>query len=171
MSEPAIAITAVDPAQIPATLEFVMLARAQIFPMLDPTAMPADLAAFEQVYLNGPDGHFLLARAGEQIIAAIGYLPYDQRFAQLDYQGRRTVEIVRLFVDPAFRSAGLASRLFQVLSEHAQQQGVEVLYLHTHPFLPGAIAFWEKHGFTITDVEDDPLWYTTHMEKALDERH
>ncbi|MCQ9422247.1 GNAT family N-acetyltransferase [Pseudomonas sp. LJDD11] len=171
MSEPAILITAVEQADIAATLAFVMQARAQIFPMLDPAAIPSDLAGFEQVYLNGPDGHFLIARAAGQIVAAIGYLPYDQRFAQLDYQGRRTVEIVRLFVEPAFRSAGLAGRLFRALSEHAQRQGVEVLYLHTHPFLPGAIAFWEKHGFTITDVEDDPLWHTTHMEKALDERH
>ncbi|MCO8161269.1 GNAT family N-acetyltransferase [Pseudomonas sp. 21LCFQ010] len=170
MSALAIPITAAAHADIPATLAFVMRARAQIFPMLDPAAMPADLAGFEQVYIDGPDGHFLIARADEQIVAAIGYLPYDHRFAQLDYQGRRTVEIVRLFVEPAFRSAGLASRLFRALSEHAQQQGVEVLYLHTHPFLAGAIAFWEKHGFTITDVEDDPLWHTTHMEKALDER-
>jgi hypothetical protein len=39
-----------------------------------------------------------------------------------------------------------------------------VLYLHTHPFLPGALGFWERQGFRIVDVESDPVWRTTHME-------
>lgn len=154
-----------------AILDFVLRARAQIFPMLDPDVLPADLAAFEQVYVNGDDGHFLIARDNQQIIAAVGYVPYDHRFPQLDYQGRKTVEIVRLFVDPAWRNAGLASRLFQALREHAQLNAVEVLYLHTHPFLPGAIGFWEKHGFVTVDIESDPVWQTTHMEHVLHEQH
>ncbi|MBD8493108.1 GNAT family N-acetyltransferase [Pseudomonas syringae] len=158
------------PADIAAILAFVMHARAQIFPMLDPDALPADLADFEQVYLNDADGHFLIAKVHGQIVAAIGYLPYDHRFAQLDYRGRKTVEIVRLFVDPAWRSAGLAGRLFQALCEQARATAVDVLYLHTHPFLPGAIRFWEKHGFVTVDVESDPVWQTTHMEKVLDEQ-
>ncbi|MGY2436705.1 GNAT family N-acetyltransferase, partial [Escherichia coli] len=52
----------------------------------------------------------------------------------------------------------LAGRLFQALKMLAREQGVERLYLHTHPFLPGAIEFWQRQGFVIVDVEDDPLW-------------
>jgi len=49
----------------------------------------------------------------------------------------------------------------------AEQAGVECLYLHTHPFLPGAIAFWERQGFVVIDVEQDPVWQTTHMQLTL----
>lgn len=169
MSEPAIHITAVSQAEVPATVAFVMRARATLFPMLDPAVLPDDLARFAAVYQQGGDACFLIARQAGEIVAAIGYLPYDHRFAQLDYRGQRTVEVLRLFVEPAWRGAGLASRLFEALAEKARKQGIETLYLHTHPFLPGAIAFWQRHGFTVVDVENDPVWQTTHMEKRLDE--
>lgn len=163
MTQPPIHITPVPPAQIPDTVQFVMSARAMIFPMLDATVLPADLRDFGEVYLTNPLGQFLIARQGEAIVGAIGYLPYDHRFAQLDYAGKKVVEVVRLFVSPQCRGAGLAGRLYNALKAHAQQAGVQVLYLHTHPFLPGAIPFWEKHGFTIVDIETDPVWQTTHM--------
>jgi GNAT superfamily N-acetyltransferase len=83
------------------------------------------------------------------LVAGIGYLPYDHRFAQLDYRARRTVEVVRLFVVPEYRRHGLARRCLRRCAA-AQRAGVEWLYLHTHPFLPGAIRFWEGQGL--------PLW-------------
>ncbi len=162
-----ITITEVHPADIPQTVDFVMRARAEIFPLLDTVTVPPDLAGFEQAYLSGKDGKFLIARCDERIIAAVGYLPYDHRFPQLDYTGRRTVEVVRLYVTPEFRGDGLASQLCQALWTHADEGAIEVLYLHTHPFLPGAIRFWEKRGFAVTDVENDPVWNTTHMERVL----
>ncbi|MCD5996261.1 GNAT family N-acetyltransferase [Pseudomonas sp. CDFA 602] len=159
-----IRFTEVLPSEIEQTVEFVMSARAEIFPLLDAAVVPADLAGFERVFIEGQDGKFLIARHDGRIIAAVGYLPYDHRFAQLDYAGRRTVEIVRLYVLPSYRGDGLASRLCEALWAHADAEGVEVLYLHTHPFLPGAIRFWEKQGFCVIDVENDPVWQTTHME-------
>lgn len=164
-------IQEVTRAEIPETIDFAMRARAEVFPMLDGTVFPADLAAFEQVYLNGGRGKFLTARHDGKIIATVGYLPFDHRFPQLDYTGRDTVEIVRLYVMPQFRGDGLASRLCEALWAHAEASGIEVLYLHTHPFLPGAIRFWEKQGFAVTDVETDPVWKTTHMECVPDRRH
>ena len=143
---------------------FVDQARRELFPQLIDAPLPADLARFERTYVTGP-GCFLVARDQEQLVAAIGYLPYDHRFAQLDYHARHTVEIVRLFVHPRYRRGGLAARLFEALCQQARAAGVECLYLHTHPFLPGAIAFWERQGFEIVDVEDDPVWHTTHMSR------
>lgn len=145
---------------------FVMAARAEIFPMLDSHVLPDDLQRFAETYL-GEAGSFWLARCAGEVVAAVGYLPYDHRFAQLDYRGVRTVEIVRLFVAPAMRRTGLAARLFRHLREHAVSQGVEMLYLHTHPFLPGAVRFWERQDFEVLDVEADPVWQTTHMQLAL----
>ncbi|WP_287815146.1 GNAT family N-acetyltransferase [Pseudomonas sp.] len=148
---------------IPSVCEYVMTARAHLFPMLDATVMPADLANFAQVYGPGSQGRFLLATQADEIIGAIGYLPYDHRFAQLDYRGLKTVEVVRLYVSPGHRGQGLARRLYEALKALAQADQVQVLYLHTHPFLPGAIEFWHKQGFVTVDTEDDPVWRTTHM--------
>ncbi|MHC6225211.1 GNAT family N-acetyltransferase [Pseudomonas sp. X10] len=145
---------------------FVNDARRELFPMLANAPMPDDLARFREVYVEG-GGCFLVARDQGQLIAAIGYLPYDHRFAQLDYRDRRVVEVVRLFVLPRYRRGGLAAALFTALREQAKRQGIECLYLHTHPFLPGAVAFWQKQGFEVVDVEDDPLWRTTHMQLML----
>lgn len=159
-------IHAVTVTDIPQVLTFVLQARAELFPKLSEAAMPDDLAQFESTYLEG-DGQFLIARADDQIVAAIGYLPYDGRFPRLNYQGVKTVEIVRLFVRPAFRRFGLAGRLYRALEALAQADGVEVAYLHTHPFLPGAIDFWRRQGFEIIDIEADPVWQTTHMQRRL----
>ena len=153
-------------ADIPEVLRFVLQARAELFPKLSATGMPADLAQFEAIYLHG-DGRFLIARDEGQIVAAIGYLPYDKRFPQLDYQGRKTVEVVRLFVLPAFRRFGLAGELYRALEAQAKADRVAVMYLHTHPFLPGAIDFWLRQGFEVVDVDTDPVWRTTHMQRAL----
>lgn len=149
--------------EIPEVLAFVLQARAELFAKLSAAGVPDDLANFNEVYLEG-EGQFLIARDQGRIIAAIGYLPYDHRFEHLDYRGLRVVEVVRLFVLPAFRRTGLASQLYQALKALAVQARVEVIYLHTHPFLPGAIDFWRKRGFQVIDVEADPVWQTTHME-------
>lgn len=85
----------------------------------------------------------------------------------MDYQGHKTVEVVRLFVLPAFRRCGLARELYRALEAMARTEGVEVMYLHTHPFLPGAIDFWLRQGFAVVDVEADPVWQTTHMQRFL----
>ncbi|MHA4979820.1 GNAT family N-acetyltransferase [Pseudomonas extremorientalis] len=159
-------VQVVTAGDIPDVLDFVVQARAELFPKLGTTGLPADLAQFEASYLHG-DGRFLIVRQQGQVVAAIGYLPYDGRFPQLDYQGRKTVEVVRLFVVPGFRRFGLARQLYRALEALAQADGVEVMYLHTHRFLPGAIEFWVRQGFEVVDVEADPVWRTTHMQRSL----
>ncbi|NWE91705.1 GNAT family N-acetyltransferase [Pseudomonas reactans] len=144
-------------------MAFTLQARAELFPKLSASGLPADLAHFESTYLQG-DGEFLIARHAGKIVAAIGYLPYDQRFPQLDFHAIKTVEVVRLFVLAAFRRGGLAGELYRALKALARQNGVDALYLHTHPFLPGAIDFWVRQGFSVIDIEADPIWQTTHME-------
>ncbi|WP_172828193.1 GNAT family N-acetyltransferase [Pseudomonas fluorescens] len=159
-------IQAVSDADIPEVLNFVLAARAELFPKLSATGMPDDLARFAEVYLRG-EGRFLTARHEGKIVASIGYLPYDRRFPHLDYPERKVVEIVRLFVLPSQRRSGLAAALYRSLKDLAVADGVEVIYLHTHPFLPGAIEFWQRQGFAIIDVDADPVWQTTHMHNLM----
>ncbi len=109
----------------------------------------------------------MIVRKAGAIVAAIGYLPYDGRFPQLNYRGLNTVEVVRLYVLPAFRGFGLASKLYRALEAQARADEVQMMYLHTHPFLPGAIDFWRRQGFEVVDIESDPVWRTTHMQRRL----
>ncbi|WP_296258179.1 MULTISPECIES: GNAT family N-acetyltransferase [unclassified Pseudomonas] len=163
----AIQITDVQPADIPEVVGFVMQARKAMFPMLDPAALPDDLRHFQRTYLESEGGRFFIARLAGKLIGAVGYLPYDGRFAHLHFGARHVVEVVRLFVDPGVRRLGLAARLVALLKAAALSERVKVLYLHTHPFLPGAIAFWQRQGFDIVNTEDDPVWQTTHMQCLL----
>ena len=166
--DPQPVIQAASEADIPAILDFTLKARAELFPKLSASGTPDDLARFAEVYLHGA-GCFLIARHAGQIVASIGYLPYDRRFPQLVYPGLKVVEVVRLFVLPSQRRSGLAGALYRALKEHALANGVELIYLHTHPFLPGAIEFWQRQGFAIVQVDKDPVWQTTHMQSFMSE--
>ena len=153
---------------LPPVLSFLQHARAQMFAgRVDTAAMAPDLLDFERSY-TGHHGRMLAAYdANEGPIGTIAWRTYDQRFAQLDFSGKRVVEVVRLFVAPEHRRQGIADALFDALKKQAIEQGIEVLYLHTHPFLAGAQEFWQRHGFHIICQDADPEWQTIHMQCAL----
>lgn len=150
---------------------FLQAARLAMFPdRIDPQVTPPDINEFAATYVAGVAGlgAMLVARHAEAgIVGTVAYRAYDHRFPQLDYRGQCVVEVVRLFVRPAFRRSGLASRLFQMLRAHAERAGVAVMYLHTHPFLPGALEFWRGKGFRTLVEEEEPVWQTIHMECEL----
>jgi GNAT superfamily N-acetyltransferase len=166
-----VVISQATPEEIPAIVDFTKVARAEIFPMIDQTSHDVqtarELAQFQQKYIDDPDGAFLIARVDGAIAASIAYVAYDGRFPYLNLAPGRTVEVIRLYVDPGIRRAGLASRVFAALEKTAKEAGIEQLYLHTHPFLPGAAMFWERHGFSVIHVDDDPVWQTIHMKLGL----
>src|SRR5471032_920924 len=125
---------------IPAVLDFVLVARGELFPKLSAAGMPDDLARFEAVYVHG-DGQFLIARVDGRIVAAIGYVPYNGRFSQLNYQGLKTVEVVRLFVAPASRRFGLAGELYGALEAKARGEGWRWFTCILIRFLLGRLIF------------------------------
>ncbi|KEY72821.1 hypothetical protein S7711_04410 [Stachybotrys chartarum IBT 7711] len=167
-----VAITHAATAEIPAIVAFTKQARADMFPMIDTASHNAqtarELSTFQATYIDSPGGAFLTARVNGILAATIAYVAYDGRFPYLDLGTARVVEVVRLYVDPALRRMGLASQLFVALKDEARRAGIELLYLHTHPFLPGAVTFWERHGFSVIHIDEDPVWRTTHMKLPLD---
>ncbi|KAL4731791.1 hypothetical protein ACLX1H_000782 [Fusarium chlamydosporum] len=157
---------------IPELIDSITKARAEMFPFLDQTTSgelaQKELQNFKNNHIEHPLGAFVTARSQGRLIATIGYAPYDGRFPFLHLESDNVVEVVRLYVQPEWRRAGLASKLFDRLLETARLANVKQLYLHTHPFLPNAIGFWERNGFMIMSVEDDPVWQTTHMSRLLE---
>jgi GNAT superfamily N-acetyltransferase len=149
-------------------IDFVLQARKLLFPMLAHDTIPHDLLHFETTYLHNSQGCFLIAKnASDHIVACIGMKAYDHRFQRLNYQGGITSEVVKLFVDPAYRRIGLATELFAKLKIIALNRDIGRLYLHTHPFLTGAYEFWLHCGFQFTYQETDPIFQTIHMEMPL----
>lgn len=147
--------------------DFLQAARQAMFGDRVATSAPqADLRDFAAVYAS-PGGCMQAARdSSAAVVGSIAYRPYDGRFAHLDVPSADTVEVVRLFIAPAWRRRGLAGELFAHLKQHALQHGVQRMYLHTHPFLPGAQVFWQQQGFVVLHQDADPLWQTIHMQMA-----
>jgi GNAT superfamily N-acetyltransferase len=149
-------------------LPYVMEFRRQLYPLLDPLIIPKDLVNFEQNYLQSSTGAFLQARTkGGKLIGAIGMMPYDYRFPHLDIDKETTVEVARLFVDPEYRRTGIATRLFSELATIAKQKNIRRLYLHTHPFLPGAYNYWLQQGFELMKSCYEGTYPTFHMELMI----
>lgn len=159
--------------QIPAIVDFIIKAREDMFPFLDKSLNDQlathELSNFHKTYLDNPQGAFIIAQVSGRVIGSIGYRAYDGRFSHfcLEPDLDQVVEIVRLYVQPQFRRAGLASKLFATLLESAQRRGLKQLYLHTHPFLPSASGFWKCQGFSVIIEDDDPIWQTIHMIRLL----
>lgn len=164
-----IIISQVNNNQTSEVIDYVISCRKILFPTLDHTITPKDLKDFYNYYQSTSSiGVMLQARNSEnKLIGVIAMLPYDDRFEYLGKLGNITVEVARLFVDPMYRKTGVGSLLFQHLERIAKQRGIDKLYLHTHPFLEGALTFWEKQGFSLIDSKMESGFLTLHMIKSV----
>lgn len=130
-----------------------------------------DVMKIEEYYINPKRNNFFVAYSETgNILATIGIRSYDKDFPQFRhlYSNDTTSSIWRLFVDRRCRRCGLASKMFSVAENFANEQNYENIYLHTHKTLDGAIAFWSKMGFDVSlDSEDD--LETVHMDKQIHE--
>ncbi|MEZ2127470.1 MULTISPECIES: GNAT family N-acetyltransferase [unclassified Sinorhizobium] len=83
--------------------------------------------------------------------------------------GDSTAEIKRMFVDPAARGLGIASRLMDALEDRARAGRLSALRLETGIKQPEAIALYRKYGYVeigpFGNYQPDPL--SLFMEKRL----
>lgn len=142
-------------------IQFALASRQLLFPELYGACIPKDIEQFEQYYINSPLGCFMVVKDQARIIGTIAYRAYDGRFDLDVAQG--AAEVVKLFVLPEYRRQGIATQLCQLLFKHAEQHGIETLYLHTHPFLPAAEKFWCLQGFDMIKREWLKTYDTIHM--------
>jgi GNAT superfamily N-acetyltransferase len=130
-----------------------------------------DHATFKTTYSH-PSGRLLLASTPTTPIAGIiAYRKYDGRFnfPELTFDDNAdVVEVVRLFVNSELRGQGIATKLIKALVQQAREDGARTMYLHTHPFLPGAQYLWEKEGWRVVLKEEEEPWWTIHMRRELE---
>ncbi|HEY4152042.1 MAG TPA: GNAT family N-acetyltransferase [Pseudolysinimonas sp.] len=134
------------PAQAAMSSYFAELASR--FPTgFDPTGY---LAAEEY---NPPNGRFFLAMSGDEVMACGGVV----------WISGTTAEIKRMWVDPAWRGHGLATRLLAYLEQASLASGRATVRLDTNPVLLEAIAMYRKNGYRDTErYNDNPyagLWF------------
>jgi putative acetyltransferase len=65
------------------------------------------------------------------------------------------LEIKRLWTDPEFRGRGVASALISTALAHAAGSGVDTIRLSVWEWRTGAIALYERLGFTVTQSWDE----------------
>ena len=128
-----------------------------------------DIIKMEDYYINPERNNFFVAyfKSGE-IIGTIGIRAYDKDFSEFGslYSKDATSSIWRLFVDEEYRRCGLASKLFSIAENFANDADFEKIYLHTHKNLNGALEFWTKMGFVVVLDANDEL-ETVHMDKTI----
>lgn len=64
-------------------------------------------------------------------------------------------EVKRLWTDPAFRGNGIASSLVSAALAHSAENGVSTVRLSVWQWRTGAIALYERLGFTVAESWDE----------------
>jgi GNAT superfamily N-acetyltransferase len=120
----------------------------------DPGAALEDAPA----HYDPPDGAFVLARAGGEVVGC-GAL------ALLD---RETAEIKRMWVAPGSRGLGVGKRLLARLEAEARRAGRSRVVLDTNATLTEAVALYEAAGYVgIERYNDNPYaqrWFAKPLE-------
>lgn len=160
-------VKSVQKADYKQVIDFVMKMRMELFPMLNNDHLPPDLLHFDEFYIKNEKANFFAVyNEDNQVIGSIGVSPYDHRFE--DFQSiPNAAEIVKCYIDPGYRRLGIGTLLLKEAADFSRNAGYQTLYLHTHPFLPGALPFWKSQGYKEFYVDEDPVWNTIHMSKEL----
>lgn len=98
------------------------------------------------------------------LIGSITLSAYDHRIKPLEPllpQGK-IAEVGRCYIAPSHWRQGIATKLFHTALAAAHPYST--LYLHTHRFLPGGLAFWKRMGFE-TLLDEGGAWETVHMHR------
>lgn len=106
--------------------------------------------------LRPPHGTFFVAASDGAPVACGGVREFDG-----------TGEIKRMWVDPAWRGAGLGSRLLRHLEAEALRLGHTVVRLDTRDVLSEAIGMYERAGYERIDRYNDNPHATHFFRKEL----
>jgi GNAT superfamily N-acetyltransferase len=110
-------------------------------------------------YYFGEGSGLWLARVNDSVAGCIALRP----LASIPH----AAEIKRMYVQPARRGLGLASRLLDAVHAYAKSFGYQSLYLDSKDDLPVAHAFYKRHGYTECERYNTNPQATIFMRRAL----
>lgn len=162
-------IKAIEEKDVKNVQDFLMKQLQELFNSDGQEAVTDDVWGLSDTYVH-PERNQLWAAfdAKGKVLATIAICQYNGRIKLLEgrYDLSKTAEIGRCYVDETLRRQGIGAKLLQTAKTFSKEKGYEIIYLHTHHFLPGGFNFWQKNGFAI--VQDEGGTYQTiHMEKPL----
>lgn len=118
---------------------------------------PGDAATSDVAGMAPPRGGFLVARAGEEVVACGGVQPHTATVG----------EVKRMWVDPDWRGLGLGGRMLSALEDEARALGYPTVYLDTNGTLSEAIAMYRRAGYHSIDRYNDNPYAQHWFAKSL----
>ncbi len=115
-------------------------------------AIDTDAPAFDP-----PAGAFVLVRCGDAVAGCGAVQTLEPHIG----------EIKRMWIDPAWRSLGLARRLLEHLESIVAGLGHQIVRLDTNAVLAEAIAMYERAGYRSIDRYNDNPYAQRWFEKSL----
>ncbi|MFH2114690.1 MAG: GNAT family N-acetyltransferase [Spirochaetota bacterium] len=116
-----------------------------------------ELADFPGKY-RGPDGAFLVAKAGDRVVGCVGLRMMDSQIC----------EMKRLFVLDSHKGKGIGDALIHEIIIQARHLGYRRMRLDTLSIMSKAQSLYRRHGFVeIEQYTENPLPGAVFMEKDL----
>lgn len=104
-------------------------------------------------FFDRPNAAYFVAEIENQVVGGVGIYPT---------QGlpEGICELVKMYIDPAFRGKGIGQQLIAHASKFAKESGYQHIYLESMPELKKAVSIYEHLGFLHLD---QPLGNTGHF--------
>ena len=99
----------------------------------------ANRKAFAPYNISANITDVLIAYDGKAAVGCAGLKPYSETDA----------EVKRVWVEPAYRGHGIASRLMDEIEQKARQTGFRRVVLQTRPIMQDAVALYTKRGYAL----------------------
>lgn len=119
---------------------------------------PEHIHVLDIASLLQPEIYFLAAELDGTAIGCGGFL-----------RGGGYAELKRMYVDPAYRGQGIATRLLVALEDRIRQEGFPIIRLESGDMQPEAVRLYEKAGYyaipPFVEYADDP--HALFFEKKL----
>lgn len=116
----------------------------------------AEAFALEKIRaeMEDPQSEYYFACRGDERVA---YLKFNFDRHPLGLESQRTMQVQRIYIDPAYQGQGLGRLLLDFAQQRAADANLDWLWLSVWQKNPPTVAFYEHCGFEIFGVEVFPL--------------
>lgn len=129
-----------------------------------------DIMDIDKYYLTPKRSNFYIAVDKEKgkLVGTSAIRGYDKDYhiKNKHYTVEKTASIYRMFVDESYRRCKIASHLLFNIERFCREKKYSEIYLHTQKYSCGALPFWLKNNYKITQEVSNERG-TIHMEKII----